>query len=126
MKTTFKTIVIKSHQQTMDEFATICDATIKGEEVEPEEAQYSFTSFDAACASGIPQEIVEAYILNDVSMIRAWREHIGITQAELAVRMGVSQAAVAKLERPDAKPRSATLKKVAEALGISPIQLDVQ
>ena len=27
MKTTLKTIVIKSHQQTMDEFAAICDAT---------------------------------------------------------------------------------------------------
>jgi len=39
--------------------------------------------------------------------------------------MSVSQAAVAKLEKPDAKPRSATLKKVAEALGISLSQLDV-
>lgn len=126
MKTTFKTIVIKSHQQTMDEFAAICDATIKGEKVEPEEVQYSFTSFEAARASGIPQEVVEAHVLSDVPMIRAWREHIGITQAELAVRMGVSQAAVAKLERPDAKPRSATLKKIAEALGISPAQLDVK
>ena len=89
MKTTFKkTIVIKSHQQTMDEFAAICDATIKGEKVDPEEAQYSFTSFEAARASGIPQEVVEAHILGDVPMIRAWREHIGITQAELATRMG--------------------------------------
>ena len=110
----------------MVEFAVICDATIKGEKVEPEEAQYSFTSFEAARASGIPQEIIEAHILSDVPMIRAWREHIGITQAELATCMGVSQAAVAKLERPDAKPRNATLKKIAEALRISPTQLDVQ
>jgi hypothetical protein len=36
--TTFKTIVIKSHQQTMDEFAAICDATIKREKVEQEES----------------------------------------------------------------------------------------
>jgi transcriptional regulator with XRE-family HTH domain len=57
-------------------------------------------------------------------MIKAWREHIGITQGELARRMGVSQAAVAKLEKPDANPRDATLKKVAEALGISPAQLE--
>jgi ribosome-binding protein aMBF1 (putative translation factor) len=80
---------------------------------------------DKALATGIPQKVVEAHILSDVPMIRAWREHIGITQGELAARMGVSQAAVAKLEKPDAKPRSATLKKVAEALGISPSQLDV-
>ena len=58
-------------------------------------------------------------------MIRAWRDHIGITQRELAVRIGVSQAAVAKLERPTAKPRRATLEKIAEALGISIENLDV-
>jgi ribosome-binding protein aMBF1 (putative translation factor) len=80
---------------------------------------------DKALATGIPQKVVEAHVLSDVPMIRAWREHIGITQGELAARMGVSQAAVAKLEKPDAKPRSATLKKVAEALGISPSQLEV-
>jgi transcriptional regulator with XRE-family HTH domain len=58
-------------------------------------------------------------------MIRAWRDHIGITQRELAARIGVSQAAVAKLEKPTAKPRRATLEKIAEALGISIKNLDV-
>lgn len=80
---------------------------------------------DKARATGIPQEVVEAHVLNDVPMIRAWREHIGITQGELTARMGVSQAAVAKLEKTDAKPRGVTLKKVAEALGISAAQLDL-
>jgi DNA-binding XRE family transcriptional regulator len=80
---------------------------------------------DKALSTGIPQGVVEAHVLSHIPMIRAWREHIGITQGELAARMGVSQAAVAKLEKPDAKPRGATLKKVAEALGISPTQLDV-
>ena len=76
-------------------------------------------------AAGIPQAVVEAHILRDVPIIRAWREHMGITQGELADRMGVSQAAIAKLEKPNAKPRSATLGKVAAALGISITQLDV-
>ena len=40
MKATFKTITIKSHEQTMAEFAAICDAAIKGEKVKPEEPQY--------------------------------------------------------------------------------------
>ena len=80
---------------------------------------------DKARACGIPQEIVEAHVLRDVPMIKAWREHIGITQGELAARMGVSQAAVAKLEKPDAKPREVTLKKIADALGINPGQLDL-
>lgn len=76
-------------------------------------------------ATGVPQAVVEAHVLRDVPIIRAWREHTGITQGELAVRMGVSQAAVAKLERPNVKPRRATLEKVATALGISMSQLDV-
>src|SRR3989304_4849173 len=76
-------------------------------------------------STGIPQAVVEAHILRAVPMIRAWREHIGITQRELAARIGVSQAAIAKLEKPNAKPRRATLQKIAEALGISIENLDV-
>ena len=76
-------------------------------------------------STGIPQAVVEAHILRAVPMIRAWREHIGITQRELAARIGVSQAAIAKLEKPNAKPRRATLEKIAEALGISIDNLDV-
>jgi DNA-binding XRE family transcriptional regulator len=76
-------------------------------------------------ATGIPQAVVEAHILRAIPMIRAWREHIGITQRELATRIGVSQAAVAKLEKPNARPRRATLEKIAEALGISIENLDV-
>jgi len=75
-------------------------------------------------AAGIPQAVVEAHVLRAVPVIRAWREHTGMTQEELADRMGVSQAAVAKLERPDAKPRRTTLARVATALGISITQLD--
>lgn len=80
---------------------------------------------DKASATGIPQEVVEAHVLNSIPMIRAWREYMGITQGELAARMGVSQAAVAKLEKPCAKPRATTLQKIATALDILPSQLDV-
>jgi DNA-binding XRE family transcriptional regulator len=76
-------------------------------------------------AAGIPQALVEAHLLKGISIIRAWREHLGLTQRELATKMGVSQAAVAKLENPLAKPRKATLAKVAVALGIALAKLDV-
>jgi DNA-binding XRE family transcriptional regulator len=75
--------------------------------------------------AGIPQAVVEAHVLRAVPVIRAWREHLGITQGALAERMGVSQAAVAKLEKPGAKSRRTTLERVATALGISVAQLDV-
>jgi DNA-binding XRE family transcriptional regulator len=76
-------------------------------------------------AAGIPQAVAEAHVLRDTPIVRAWREHLGITQGALAAKLGVSQAAVAKLEKPNAKPRRVTLAKVAAALGIAPADLDV-
>ena len=66
-----------------------------------------------------PQEVVEANVVRGDSLPKAWREHFGLTQAEVAKRAGMSQPAYAKLEKPDANPRIATLRKIAKALGIS-------
>lgn len=73
---------------------------------------------EKARSSGIPQEVVEAHVLRNEPIIKAWREYLGITQDELARRLGISQAAVAKFERPDARLRSVTLKKIASAMGL--------
>ncbi|GLI36450.1 helix-turn-helix domain-containing protein [Desulforhabdus amnigena] len=78
---------------------------------------------EKARACGIPQEVVEAHVLRNEPLVKAWREHLGITQKELATRMGVSQAAVVKFERPDARLRTSTLKKIASALGLNTEQL---
>lgn len=56
--------------------------------------------------------------------LRWARQAAGLTQAELARRVGVSQQQVAKLERPGANPSIATLSKVADALGVR-IELDL-
>ncbi len=45
------------------------------------------------------------------------RARAGLTQAELAERMGTSQSAVARLESGTARPSVATLEKLAEATG---------
>ena len=76
-----------------------------------------------ARASGIPQEVVEAHVLRGETLIKAWREHLGITQKQLAARMGVSQAAVVKFERSDARLRTPTRKRIAAALGLSEEQV---
>ncbi len=57
-------------------------------------------------------------------MIKAWREHLGMTQQELAVKAGVTQPAIAKLERAGASPREATLKKLAKAMGLIMEQIE--
>lgn len=51
------------------------------------------------------------------SAIIGARARAGLTQAELAERMGTSQSAVARLESGKARPSVATLEKLAEATG---------
>lgn len=46
----------------------------------------------------------------------AFRIEHGLSQAELARRCGVSQPAIARLERGEHEPRLATLRRVAHAL----------
>ena len=53
------------------------------------------------------------------TMLREAREATGMSQRELAKRLGVSQQRVALLER-DANPSVDTLERVAKALGMRP------
>ena len=71
----------------------------------------------------VPHEVAARVLKEQISPIRAWREHLNLTQAEVAARMDVSQSAFAQMEAPDSKLRMNTLKKVAAALGLAPVQL---
>ena len=64
-------------------------------------------------------------MVDGATAIKAWREYMGLTQAEVSSRMGISQAALAQMESPEGRPRKATLRKVAEAFGISLEQLHI-
>lgn len=48
---------------------------------------------------------------------------VGITQAELARRLGVTPQAISQYERGEKKPKIETIKKIADALGVSWFQL---
>lgn len=50
--------------------------------------------------------------------LRAERERLGLTQAELAERMGTTQPTVARLEAGGLTPSLDTLHRAAEALGL--------
>lgn len=70
----------------------------------------------------VPNEVVNLSFERGVSAMAAWREHLGLTQAEVAARIGITQAAYAQMERVK-QPRKATLDKVASALGLEVEQL---
>ena len=50
--------------------------------------------------------------------VRSAREKLGISQAELAARIGSTQPAVARLEAGGVSPSLDTLHRVADALGL--------
>jgi len=60
--------------------------------------------------------------MDEVSMLQAWREYLMLTQAEMAERMGITQAGYAQIEAAK-RPRKDTLQKAAETLGITLEQL---
>jgi len=80
-------------------------------QIDPDESDIEF-----------PHEVVAANVMGD-SLIKAWREYKSLTQAELADMAGITQSALARMERPDTTPRRSSLKKLADAMGIAVEQL---
>ena len=62
------------------------------------------------------REAKEAFELSE--QVREARERAGITQAELAARIGSTQPAIARLEAGGVTPNLATLRRIASALSL--------
>lgn len=70
----------------------------------------------------IPNEVVNLMFDQKITLVRAWREYLGLTQDEVATKMGITQSALAQMET-STRPRKATRQKLADALGINVEQL---
>lgn len=64
----------------------------------------------------LPAEIV-ARLTSGASPLKVWREYRGLTLRALAAEIGISSAAVSKIETGKSRPTVATLTKLAAALG---------
>jgi len=71
----------------------------------------------------IPNEVVGAVIKQDITPIKAWREYLHLSTAELATRLGVSETEYIDIENQE-KPHKPLLKKMAAALNIKLDQLN--
>lgn len=69
-----------------------------------------------------PNEVVKASGRGD-SLVKAWREYLGMTQADLAAKAGIKQPALVRIEKIDANPRKSTLVRLAGAMGLTVEQL---
>jgi transcriptional regulator with XRE-family HTH domain len=56
-------------------------------------------------------------MLSSAALLRTARQRAGLTQAQLARRLNISQAAVAKMERPSSNPTVNTLDHALRATG---------
>jgi DNA-binding XRE family transcriptional regulator len=65
----------------------------------------------------VPAEIVDRLLAGD-SPVKVWREYRGLTQRALATRAGLNFTYLSQLETGARKGTTATMKKLAEALGV--------
>jgi DNA-binding XRE family transcriptional regulator len=72
----------------------------------------------------IPHAVISRMLDSEITIIRAWREHLNVTQATVAERLGMTQPAYTQIEN-GKRPRKTTLLKIANALGIHLEQLSV-
>lgn len=72
----------------------------------------------------VPHEVMEANLLHGVPIIKAWREHLGLPQEQLAKKTGMKQPALARIESGGVKPRHATIVKLSAVLGVAPSLLE--
>ena len=72
----------------------------------------------------VPHAVVRRVLADDVPPLRAWREHLGLTQADVAARLGISQPAYAQQEN-SPRLRKTSRERIAAALGITAAQLDI-
>lgn len=72
----------------------------------------------------IPHEVVGYMIVGGMTPVGAWRRHLGLSLAEVAARIDISQHDYAQQEQDRNLLRPAR-DKIAVALGITPDLLDV-
>ncbi len=74
-------------------------------------------------SGNIPNDVVWLSVDKGYTLARAWREYLGLTQSEVASRMGISQATLSQMESGEKKLRKASLEKLARALDVMVEQL---
>lgn len=75
---------------------------------------------------GVPHAVAKRIMLEDIHPIRAWREHLGLEQAEVAERAGMQRSMLSRIEAGNGgNTRKTTLERIATAMGITAAQLDL-
>ena len=71
----------------------------------------------------IPHEVVGLVVRGGMNLVKAWRTYLGLTQAQVAKKAGISQAALSQMEKGEKNLRTKTLEKLSAAMGLDVEQL---
>jgi DNA-binding XRE family transcriptional regulator len=74
---------------------------------------------EATELAAIPLAVSKAANLGGKTLVRAWLEDKGFSQADMAERLGISRPAYAQLEAKGSNLRAATVHHLAAALGVT-------
>lgn len=74
---------------------------------------------------GLPHEITRLMTTQNVSLQAAWRIARGLSQQEVADKLGITQSAVSQLESPDSRPQKRTREKLAVIYGCTQEQISL-
>ncbi len=74
---------------------------------------------------GLPGEVCNLMHSENVSLQAAWRIHRGLSQQEVADKLGISQSAVSQLEAVDSRPQKRTREKLAAIYGCKQEQISL-
>lgn len=74
---------------------------------------------------GLPSEVCNVMDKENVSLQAAWRILRGLSQQEVADKLGVSQSAVSQLEALDSRPQKRTREKLAAIYGCTQEQISL-
>jgi DNA-binding XRE family transcriptional regulator len=88
-----------------------------------EEIPYEPDEYDDV---GIPNHIVNIMDAEGVSLQAAWRIASGLSQQEVAEKLGITQSAVSQLESPDSRPQKRTREKLAAIYGCTQSQISLR
>ena len=74
---------------------------------------------------GLPGEVCDIMHNENVSLQAAWRILCGMSQQEVAEKLGISQSAVSQLEALDSRPQKRTREKLAALYGCKQEQISL-
>ena len=72
----------------------------------------------------VPNEVVGLMVKEGLTAVRAWRRHLGLSQAEVAERIGISLATYLQQEQAQ-KPDKANREEIAAVFEVSAELLDL-